>query len=507
MRPTRLSLFGSLLLGAVLVAPAAGAAKKVADSDITHWVKDALMHDERVDPARVGVTVRDGIVTLAGDVESIAAKQYANMEAKKIKGVRGVVDEIVVAPTLRSDTDICLSVRHRLLTSSVVRSDDITATCLDGEVTLHGEVDSWSERQEASLLASEVRGVKAVTNEISSHWENDRSDSEIQRDALAAMVRDVYLSELPIEVTVKDGVVTLKGSVDCAYEKDRARRDVRWVPNVKGVDDQLKVAWWPLEPEVARKKPMPSDSELERTVREALQQDARLEAGDIDIRANQGLVVLDGLVDTAYERRVAEQDARNVVGVGWVTNNLFPASDKREDSLILDDVAFNLETDYLLDDFDITTNVIDGVVTLSGEVHSAFEKLHATELASKVRGVKSVVNLIKVPRSVWKDDATLTREVQNRIKWNAVTRSVAYRINVTVNNGVATLVGDVDTWAERSEAGRVVLKTTGIWKLDNRLAVNGYDYPWDEWHYRGSYNYDQLALPNGGLYDDIPVPW
>ena len=62
-------------------------------------------------------------------------------------------------------------------------------------------------------MASEVGGVKEVKNNIFTKWSSTRSDLEIKNDAVAAIGRDVYLTGLPITVTVQDGIVSLSGSV------------------------------------------------------------------------------------------------------------------------------------------------------------------------------------------------------------------------------------------------------------------------------------------------------
>jgi hypothetical protein len=74
---------------------------------------------------------------------------------------------------------------------------------------------------------------------------------------------------------------------------------------------------------------------------------------------------------------------------------------------------------------------------------------------------------------------------------------VADRIRVGVKDGVATLTGDLDTWDERLEAGRVAFGTVGVRKVQNRLRVKGYDYEWEKWEYEPPYSYEEL-FPNVG---------
>ena len=479
------------------------AADKVSDYDITYWVKNALRHDARIDASEITVNTEEGIVTLSGKVKNLAAKRYAGLEAKRINGVLSVINKIVVMPSYRWDSEIANDVRRRILNSAVIESQGISVTCVDGKVTLSGKVATWSEAQEARLLASEVRGVKDVNNGLWAEHKGKRSDQEIKDDAVAAINRDVYLSRLPIAVSVKDGVITLEGSVGSAYERDRAGSDLLWISHVKGVENNLKVEWWE-NSGVRKKTPTPSADALKKAVQATFDRDTRVDELDISIKASYGHITLDGSVLNRYQKRVAGQDARDVVGVGWVTNNLFVLADRREDWAIRDDVKFNINTDYSLDGFNIGVKVKDRVVTLSGSTHTWHEKLHAEDLAARVRGVKRVINTIKVDWERRYSDAALAKEVKSRLKWNWTTHPVYDKIDVTVKNGVAILDGEVNRWSERREAGHVALHTEGVWTVDNRLTVHGYNYPWEEWHAKGPHVYDPLYNPYDNYNYDSP---
>jgi osmotically-inducible protein OsmY len=451
-----------------------------SDSDVNFWVQDAMGQDPRLDDFEITSTTRARIVTLTGTVDNLAAKRYAVREAKKIKGVKGVIDQLLVEPRFLSDIDIVNAVRRRILNSSVIKSQRIVVTCNGGVVSLSGFVDSYSEEQQAGLLASEVGGVKSVKNNILTEWKAKRSDEEIKGDVTSALDRDVYLTGLPIVATVTDGIVHLTGNVGNAYEKDRAEEDVRWISNVSDVKDNLSVEWYDNEG-VRKEKAWPDEEQLQQAVRTSLDDDSRLAAYDTTVVVQYGHVTLSGRVSSHYEKRIAEEDAKNVVGVGWVTNNLIVRNDQREDWAIQDDIDFNLSTDAILKSFDLSANVVNGNVTLTGAVTSWPESSHAYDVASSVLGVKSVVNNIVVNRERWKTDTELVQAIKKRIKKNWTTWWVDNKINVTVKNGVATLEGNVNTWAERNEAGDLALHTIGIYKIDNRLTVKGYDYPWEEY--------------------------
>ena len=491
-----------LLVCIITTLPSLVQAASISDTDITYWVQEALRQDARVDASEITVSTKEGIVTLSGSVDNIAAKKYADLEAKKINGVLGVINEIVVSPAWRSDTDIRNAVRRRILNSDVIESEGISVMCLDGKVTLSGKVKSYAEKKEAELLASEVRGVKEVTNNIMIEWETHRSDQEIKNDAVASLERDVYLNTLPITVLVNDGVITLEGTVGSAYEKDRAGNIVQWISNVKSVDNKLKVEWWENRG-VREKLPLPSDADLKQAVIDDLDQDTRINASDISVKVSYGQVTLDGSVYSNYGKRIAGQDARNVVGVGWVTNNLFARVDKREDWAVRDDVKFDLDTDAITEGFDIGVTVKDGVVTLTGNVHNWYERYHAEEVASRVKGVKNVINQITVyrPTTNTHPDAVVANNIKEGLKHNWAVSNVSDQINVNVKNGVAILTGEVDTWAQYRQAAEVAFNTEGVWKVDNRLTVKGYNYHWENWYLGEPYIYD----PHEPHYSSYPL--
>jgi len=494
-------LLSAILLGAMLAASAPVAADQVTDSSITSWVNEALRHDPLVPASEISVSTKEGIVTLSGRVDNLAAKNRADRQASKIRGVREVLNELTVAPSALSDADIAYAVRRRILNNATIVSQGIVVTSVDGNVTIKGEVANWSEAEEAALLASAVGGVKNVKNELVTRYTETRSDQEIKNDAVAALHRDVYLTGFPITVAVKDGVVSLTGWVGNAYQKRRAAQAARWVSHVTFVKNELVVR--PEEKGELRERAVyVSDDALEQAIREELAEDIRVDASEIEARASDGEVTLAGSVTNHAQKRIAEQDARDVVGVAWVTNNLFVKTDQAADDwTIRDDVDFDLQTDSALAPFDLEIRVKDGVVTLTGRVHDSSEKSHATDVAGGVRAVREVVNEIRVEPATGtitkQSDVTLAREIRDSLRRHWTTARVADRIRVGVKDGVATLTGDLDTWDERLEAGRLALGAEGVWKVQNRLTVKGYDYEWEKWEYDAPYYYEEL-FPNVG---------
>ena len=126
------------------------------DATISNYVKEALRSDPVVDSLNIEVNVSDGIVTLDGTVPTLAAKNYADKEVKKIAGVRGVINELMIPPTTQPSSDIAQDIQTRIIFDPSIVSNNINASVKDGNVILQGSVGSYEEKKEAGFLASGV---------------------------------------------------------------------------------------------------------------------------------------------------------------------------------------------------------------------------------------------------------------------------------------------------------------------------------------------------------------
>lgn len=463
----------TLALTSGLCVPAA-ARQRPTDEEVAYQVREAVRRDARVDSSRVWVASREGIVTLSGVVNTLAARNYADLEAKKIDGVLGILNEIEVDPVWRSDADLRQTVRRKILGSAVIRSQQIGVTAAQGSIALEGTVPSEVERSEAELLATRVRGVKAVRNHLTVQPTKQRTDSEIEADAKTALGLDVYLAPLPIAVFVENGIVHLTGTVGSAYEQDRAGRKVRWLPGVREVENDLVARWWEDAGE-RKEEPRYSDNQIRETATEIMRLDPRVEAEDVSVRVAAGHVRLTGSVPLALQRGIAEQDVRDVVGVVGVTNAIVGRPQNREDWPVADDIRYNLMTDPATEGLDISVDVRRGVATLGGRVQSWAQWQLAEDIAQRVQGVRRVVNRLGVDPQVDADDEHLASEVRFGVRWNWSTSGASDRIHVAVEDGVVRLTGEVDRWSQRTEATRIAAGIEGIRRVDNELTVKGYE--------------------------------
>ncbi len=209
-------------------------------------VIEQLAFDPRVDSDDIAVSLREGIVTLHGRVADLNQKWLVEDIVKRVKGVRGVVDELVVdlpATHVRNDTDIALSIEHRFETSSIVPRD-ITFVVRGGYVTLQGEAAWHYQAQEAAYEARRVIGVKGVANLITIKGAAVPDAAEINRKIHAALQRLADVDAKNIYVTVSDSCVKLSGTTRTWTEYDNATQAAWSVRGVTHVDNFIGVTPW-----------------------------------------------------------------------------------------------------------------------------------------------------------------------------------------------------------------------------------------------------------------------
>ncbi len=144
---------------------------------------------------------------------------------------------------------------------------------------------------------------------------------------------------------------------------------------------------------------------------------------------------------------------------------------KKTDSEIKRQVLRELKWDSRIGWADIGVVVDDGIVKLTGQVHTYSNKLAAQEAAHRIAGVLDVANEIDVvpDSSLMKSDEDIARAVRHVLEWDAIVPDE--RIKSTVSDGWVTLEGDVDLWRERLDAERAVMRLEGVVGVINKLTI------------------------------------
>lgn len=213
------------------------------DEQIKHLVTAELRWDQRVDETEIGVAVVNGVVTLSGTVNSFAKKIAAQEAAHRVAGVLDVANDIKVktlGTTVRDDAEIARAARHALEWDVWVRDQEIQTTVSDGWVTLEGSVESLAEREDAERVVAKLVGVRGVTNQLV--VTPKITVSNVQHLIQEALERRADHEAGRIDISVRDGVVTLTGKVRNYGEKRAILGAVSHAPGVNSVTDHLRIS-------------------------------------------------------------------------------------------------------------------------------------------------------------------------------------------------------------------------------------------------------------------------
>ena len=210
------------------------------DEEIQRDVLAELKWDAQIQPNEIGVSVKDGVVTLTGWVDSYLKKWSAEDAAHKVAGVKAVANDIEIKlATERTDSDIAEAAVHALEWDAGVPSDRVKATVSKGWVTLKGEVEWQYQKQDAEQVVRRLAGVKGVTNLIT--VKPHVTPSELKKKIEDALVRNAEIDANKITVEVQGSKAILKGTVRAWAEKEEAARVAWSAPGITSVENRITV--------------------------------------------------------------------------------------------------------------------------------------------------------------------------------------------------------------------------------------------------------------------------
>jgi osmotically-inducible protein OsmY len=214
------------------------------NQDLQKDVQDAIKWEPLLNAAEIGVTAKDGVITLTGTVDSYAKKLEAEDAAKNVAGVKAVAEEIVIKYGdygKKSDTEIANEVLNAWKWNWEVPEEKIKVKVENGWVTLEGELEWNYQREAAKKAIKNLSGVMGVLNHIKIKSE---THDAIEKAAIeCALERNSSIDDLGIQVDVVGNNVTLKGTVNSFYAKDEAEQIAFNAPGVWTVDNELVIEY------------------------------------------------------------------------------------------------------------------------------------------------------------------------------------------------------------------------------------------------------------------------
>src|SRR5258708_10273791 len=213
------------------------------DEEIQTDVLEELQWDTSVQPNEIVVAVKDGIITLTGWVDLYLKKIAAQEAARRVRGVKAVVNDIEVrlpSSAERTDADLAASVLNVLRWDAAIPTGTLDVTVSQGWVTLKGEVDHGFQKRSALRTICRLSGVKGITNLMMVKPRVLLPDLKQQIER--ALIRNAETDARNITVEMEGSRVILRGTVRSSAEKQAAEDTACWsAPGVTEVDNLLIV--------------------------------------------------------------------------------------------------------------------------------------------------------------------------------------------------------------------------------------------------------------------------
>lgn len=214
-----------------------------SDMQLVKDIQEELLWEPAVCATNIGVTAKDGVVTLTGHVASYTEKLTAEHAAQRVQGVKALAIEMDVQPSprdARTDTEIAAAANRVLEWNAAIPAGRIQVTVEKGLITITGSVEWGYQRQAAVRALRELRGVVGVFNQVS--IKPRVSPLNVQESIERALKRHAERQAKHLKIQVNGARITLQGTVHSWAERHAAVGAAWSAPGITTVIDDLEIA-------------------------------------------------------------------------------------------------------------------------------------------------------------------------------------------------------------------------------------------------------------------------
>ena len=207
-------------------------------------VQDRLSWNNEIDESQISVSVINGNATLKGCVTTYPEKVLAEIEASMVVGIKSINNEIEVKFSEKlgkqSDKDVEEAMYCLLDANSEINTNDVKVTVKEGIISLEGKVNSLWKREKIQKMASQIKGVNSIKNNILIKPSKKISDEKIKDLIGKSLKNSVRIDSENVKINVEDGVVIVSGVVSSFVEYEAIIEIITSTNGVLDSKNQLK---------------------------------------------------------------------------------------------------------------------------------------------------------------------------------------------------------------------------------------------------------------------------
>lgn len=216
--------------------------EEVIHQEIATRVKSKLQYDERIEATGINVFAdNSGNVTLTGIVPSLDQKKFAEQEAKRVRAVRNVINELVVSTEGFDDQEIKKRAEKRLAAYQGIDESKIEVDSIKGQIHLKGSVDAYHKKKKVTELMSTLPHVGEIHNELTVTPNRNITDEAIAGHITESLRLSSVVDPELVVIEVNNGDVILSGLVDRLYQKDSVEKTASHTAGVKSVVNKIRL--------------------------------------------------------------------------------------------------------------------------------------------------------------------------------------------------------------------------------------------------------------------------